>query len=97
MTKTILINAYEGAVLFENVPNHTRRDRLINLAICALNEQPHGRFIYSLSNVFYVANPILCDDEQEAWGLIQDFPNRLSERIQIKPSLVVDYPTFIAN
>lgn len=93
--KTILINAYEGTVLFENVPNNAGRDHLINLATHALNERPGGRPIYSLSNVEYVANPILFEDEVEAWNYEQDLPQRLTCRVHVYPNLVLDYKTFL--
>ena len=97
--KTVLINAYEGSVLFENVPNNKSRQHLINLAVHALNEysSPNSRYLYSISNVDYIPNPILCEDEWSARQRRYEAYARYADRIQVMPEIVVDYPTFIAN
>ncbi|MBZ9693375.1 hypothetical protein [Clostridium sp. M14] len=61
--KDVLINCYEGNLLFKNVPNNEKRSDIIERARIELNKD-RQRKLTGLNNIDYIANPSYTDLEE---------------------------------
>ncbi|WP_252241628.1 hypothetical protein [Clostridium sp. ZBS18] len=61
--KDVLINCYEGSLLFKNVPNNEKRSDIIERARIELNKD-RQRKLTGLNNIDYIANPSYTDLEE---------------------------------
>ncbi|HBJ1650373.1 TPA: hypothetical protein LA460_000277 [Clostridium botulinum] len=65
--KDVLINCYEGTLLFKNVNNNESKENIIERARVELNKD-RERKLTGLNNIEYIVNPS-CDQLEE----LEDF------------------------